>query len=104
MKPIARFDFFRMDTEGKMLPAYVGVGTPSPGERCWNCTIVCNFSGTEETQTISGNGSLQVLALALRTLRERFLAELNHGPSLFYDEEDVDPMTKETLSHCFPSL
>lgn len=47
---------------------------------------------------------LQVLALALQTLRKRFLAELEHAPRFFYDEEDVDPMTGETLSHCFPSL
>lgn len=104
MKTIARFDFFRMDAEGKMHSAYVGVGMPFPGERCWDCTIVCNFSGTEETQTIRGNDSLQVLALALQTLRKRFLAELEHAPRFFYDEEDVDPMTGETLSHCFPSL
>ena len=47
---------------------------------------------------------LQVLALALQTQRKRFLAELEPAPRFFYDEEDVDPMTGETLSHCFPSL
>lgn len=34
MKTIARFDFFHMDAEGKMHPAYVGGGMPFPGERC----------------------------------------------------------------------
>lgn len=57
MKTISRFDFFRMNAEGKMHPADVGVGMPFPGERCWGYTIVCNFSGTEETQTIRGNDS-----------------------------------------------
>ena len=104
MKTISRFDFFRMNAEGKMHPADVGVGMPFPGERCWATRSSATFPARRRRRRSAAMIQLQVLALALQTLRKRFLAELEHAPRFFYDEEDVDPMTGETLSHCFPSL
>lgn len=101
-KLIACFDFFRMDADGKMHPAYIGIGAPYPADRCWNCDAVCNFSGTEEIRPVCGNDSLQALGLALFVLRTMFLTELDRGTKFFYDEDDVDPLTEETLSHMFP--
>lgn len=101
-KLIARFDFFRMDSEGKMFPAYAGVCAPVPEEGLWRCDVVCDFSGSESVREVRGNDSLQALGFALSALRKEFLAALDRHASFFYEEDDVDPLTKESLSHLFP--
>ena len=101
-KLIAWFDFFRMDAEGTMHPAYAGVAAPSFREGRWTCDVITCFFGSETVRTVYGNDSLQSLGTALLELRKECLAALERHETFFYAEDDVDPLTEESLSHLFP--
>ena len=99
---IAWFDFFRMDAEGTMHPAYAGVAAPSFREGRWTCDVITCFFGSETVRSVYGNDSLQSLGTALFELRKECLAALERHGAFFYAEDDVDPLTEESLSHLFP--
>ena len=101
-KLIAWFDFFRMDAEGTMHPAYAGVGAPYLLEGRWTCDVMTCFCGSETVRSVQGNDSLQSLGTALFELRKECLAALEKHEAFFYAEDDVDPLTEESLSQLFP--